>query len=227
MTGPARLHGLDTLRGLAVFLMLLFHFTYDLWLFGHVSDEFFRTPFWWGLPRFIVFVFFWCVGASLELVHGQAIRWRAFWRRWFKLLGLALLISLATYLTFPKSWIFMGTIHCIALVSILALPFLHWPKLRLPTFFLILIAQYALGFDIAWLATFFPQQTMDFIPPYPWFWVVLLGMMTGPWVLQHWRLPAHPLFEFLGRHALLIYLIHQALFYALFSLVAWTFAPRA
>jgi uncharacterized membrane protein len=223
----SRYHGLDILRGLAVFLMLLFHFTYDLWLFNHVSDEFFRTPFWWGLPRFIVFVFFWCVGASLELVHGKGIRWPSFWRRWLKLLLLALIISGATYFTFPKSWIFMGTIHCIALVSILALPFLRWPMLRWPFLIIILIGQYLLSYDIAWVATFFPQQTMDFIPPYPWFWVVLLGLISGTWVLERWHARPHPFFEFLGRHALPIYLIHQALFYALFSLVAWTSGPQA
>jgi uncharacterized membrane protein len=63
---------------------------------------------------------------------------------------------------------------------------------------------------------------MDFIPPYPWFWVVLLGMISGSWILKLWpntlRVKA---LEVLGVHALKIYLIHQAFFYALFSLFAW------
>jgi uncharacterized membrane protein len=62
---------------------------------------------------------------------------------------------------------------------------------------------------------------MDFIPAYPWFWVTLLGMITGPWVLAKWPARANPPLEFLGKHALKIYLLHQPLFYGLAALVAW------
>lgn len=215
-----RLYGLDQIRGLAVLFMLIFHFTYDLMLFGHV-DLNFREGFWFFFPRLIVFMFLWSVGASLELVHGEEIKWRSFNKRLHKLLIIAAVISLATYVTFPRSWIFMGTIHCIALVSVMSLPFLRFKQARWPVMITILILQFGLGFGIKWMAGLIARPSMDFIPPYPWFWVTLLGMSTGPKVLalwpNKWRLK--PL-EFLGVHALKIYLIHQALFYGLFSLFA-------
>jgi uncharacterized membrane protein len=62
---------------------------------------------------------------------------------------------------------------------------------------------------------------MDFIPPYPWFWVTLLGMGTGRAVLSRWPEGLQlNFFRFLGQQALPIYLLHQPLFYALFSLIA-------
>lgn len=216
----ARHHGLDTLRGVAVLLMVIFHFVYDLWLFGYLSDHY-KQGFWYALPRVIVFIFLWCVGASLELTHRDGVMWASFRQRLLKLGGLALGISLVTYIFFPKTWIYFGTIHCIATVSVLALPFFYVRWARLPVLVAILIAQYQLGYSITWVGSHFPRHSMDFIPAYPWFWVTLLGMLTGPWVLSKWQPRANPPLEWAGRHALKIYLIHQPLFYSLISLMAW------
>jgi uncharacterized membrane protein len=211
--------GLDVIRGLSVALMLMFHFVYDLWLFGHVGPEY-RQGFWFMLPRFIVFLFLWCVGASLVLTHGEKIKWASYKKRLLKLALIALVISVATYIAFPANWIYFGTIHCIAVVSILALPFLRFPRLSLPIMLMIMTAQYGLGYDLKWVSKIIPKPAMDFIPFYPWFWVTLLGMITGRWVLERWPqfLNLNPL-AFLGRHALKIYLSHQVVFYAIFSLV--------
>jgi uncharacterized membrane protein len=162
------------------------------------------------------------VGASLELVHGSQIKWSSFNRRLAKLTLIALVISLVTYLLFPTVWIFMGTIHCIALVSLMALPFLKFKKARWPVMLGILILQFGFDFGVKWMARLISRPSMDFIPPYPWLWVVLLGMISGSWILKLWpnKLRVKAL-EVLGVHALKIYLIHQALFYALFSLFAW------
>lgn len=210
---------LDALRGLAVILMVIFHLTYDMWLFNLTTVDV-RQGFWYALPRFIVFLFLWCVGASLQITHGLDIHWPKYWRRLGKLVALAALISLVTYFTFPKSWIYFGTLHCIAGVTFFAIPFLLYPKARLPVLILILIAQYALGYDIAWVGTLFPRYSMDFIPVYPWFWVTLLGMITGPYLLPKLpqQFPLHKLFVWPGTHALKIYLIHQPLLYGICAL---------
>lgn len=212
--------GLDALRGVAVILMVIFHFTYDLKMYG-LNRVDFQSGFWYGLPRLIVFIFLWCVGASLQLVHGQGVHWRSYLKRLGKLAALAGLISLVTYIAFPETWVYMGTLHCIAGVTLLALPFIYFPKAKLPALVLILIAQYGLGYDIQWAASFFPHYSMDFIPIYPWVWVMLLGMLTGPWLLP--RLPAHfpgeKIFVWTGQGALKIYLLHQPLIYG--GLWAW------
>lgn len=215
MTLPTpRYRALDALRGLAVILMVIFHLTYDMWLFGLTTVNV-RAGFWYALPRFIVFLFLWCVGASLQLSHGKGIKWPSYLRRLAKLTLLAVLISLVTYFTFPKSWIYFGTLHCIAGVTLLAIPFLYYPRARLPVLLAILVCQYALGYDIAWMGKLFPKYSMDFIPVYPWFWVTLLGMLSAEWVLP--RLPRQfrgdGLLIWPGTHALKIYLLHQPLLY--------------
>lgn len=219
-TAPIRYPVLDALRGLAVILMVIFHATYDLWLFGLTSADV-RSGFWYALPRFIVFLFLWCVGAALQLTHQNGVKWKGYWQRLGKLVGLALIISIVTYFTFPKSWVYFGTLHCIAGVTFLALPFFFIPWARLPVMVLIMIGQYGLGYDIAWVGTHFPFYSMDFIPVYPWFWVTLLGMLTGPWVLHHLprQFPGQQLFIWPGTHALKIYLIHQPVLYGLCALV--------
>ena len=48
---------IDITRGFAVFLMIIFHFSYDLKLFGHVDIDFQNDLEWWVFPRIIVFLF--------------------------------------------------------------------------------------------------------------------------------------------------------------------------
>lgn len=207
---------LDALRGLAVILMIIFHATYDLSLF-RLIDLNVRVGFWYALPRFIVFLFLWCVGASLELTHGQSIKWPSYWQRLRKLTGLAIVISAVTYVLFPQSWVYFGTLHCIAGVTLMALPFFFFRWARWPALIAILVAQYILGYGIAWVGTLFPHYSMDFIPAYPWFWVTLLGMITGPTVLAKLprAFPGQQILIWPGTHALKIYLLHQPLLYGL------------
>ena len=48
MTKPRYLI-LDHIRGLAVVLMVFFHFSYDLNVFGFIKVDMFNDPFWFGL----------------------------------------------------------------------------------------------------------------------------------------------------------------------------------
>ncbi len=211
--------GLDALRGLAVWWMVIFHAAYDLKMFGHISINT-KEGFWYVFPRIIVFLFLWCVGAALQITHGDGVK-PHYWRRLGKLLSLAAVISFATWLTFPQNWIYFGTLHCIAAATLLALPFLRYPAWRLPVMLVIMIAQYGLNYGVAWTAQFFPRNSLDFIPVYPWFWVVLLGMLTGRAVLHRLpqQFPAQEVFVWPGLQALKIYLLHQPVIYG--TLLLW------
>jgi uncharacterized membrane protein len=217
---PARALLVDELRGLAIVLMIIFHFAYDLNIFGYVKINFSHDPFWWGLPRVIVFLFLLTVGISLCLAHKNEIKWRKFSFRLGKVVLCAALISITTYILFPESWIYFGTLHCIALTSIMAMPFLNSPRLSLLIFLALVIPSTIFKKNLPW--PILAHQSMDYIPPFPWFGIVLLGIFLFHYNI-HFRNPFFReyflfkdgirLMRFLGRHSLLIYLLHQPILF--------------
>lgn len=216
-----RANYLDSLRGIAVIWMVIFHTAYDLNMFQFVSWDF-STGFWYAFPRVIAFTFLFCVGASLNYTHRPRINWNSLIKRSQKLGLAALIISLSTYFMFPSNWIYFGTLHCIFMGSILGALLVNKRKLALVILILILIGQYALDFDIKWVSSLTKRQSMDFIPIYPWFWPILLGILIQPFlsklsILQ--EIKPNRYLNFLGQNSLKIYLIHQPVIFGLIWMI--------
>jgi uncharacterized membrane protein len=208
---------LDQLRGLAVVLMIFFHASYDLNLFGYIAIEPFHNPFWFGLPRLIVFLFLICVGIGLRSAYSQRLDWTKFWKRFSKLALCALIVSVSTYFLFPDRWIYFGTLHCIALCSLLALPLLNYPRLALVSAIVMLGFDFA-GYRIPWIKL--EHSSMDYIPLFPWIAVVWLGFFLHHAKLHQKHVPPIKFLEFLGKNSLVIYVIHQPLFFGLLTLIS-------
>jgi len=219
MAKKSRYPFLDFIRGVAVILMIIFHFSYDLNYFGAVSIDFLEDPFWYWFPRIIVFLFLISVGISTAIVHKAGIRWRLVKKRSLKLGILALIISFTTYIIFPKNWIYFGTLHCILASSLAALIFVYKPKLALLFSLIILISNTV--FRVIWghysvlsLSDWLNVKSLDYIPFYPWFGVVLLGIYLESLRFHQYRAFAWPKsITFLGKHSLVIYLIHQPILF--------------
>ncbi len=213
---------IDFLRGIAVILMIIFHFSYDLDLFGYVDINFLKDPFWWFFPRVIVFLFLISVGASLSLAHSKKIQWPNFNKRLLKLVACAIVITVSTYFMFPKNWIYFGTLHCIAGVSLLILPFINRPKISF-VFFLVFMVPAMLGYK--WPFWNMPHASMDYIPLLPWVGIGFLGISykhflmekTDQWLASA-SFPGKEMTLKMGRHSLLIYLVHQPLLFG----IVWT-----
>jgi len=206
---------LDSLRGMAVIWMIIFHFCYDMKMLGMLDWDF-SQGFWYVFPRVIAFTFLFCVGASLNFAHTPAINWKSLGKRSFKLALSALAVSVATYFIFPTQWVFFGTLQCILVGSILGALLVNHRKLALLLMLIILFLQYGAGYDIKWVSSIVQRPSMDFIPIYPWFWAVLLGILNGPYLSKNRHLgplKAPAFLKFLGTHSLKIYLIHQPLIY--------------
>lgn len=208
---------LDALRGLAVIWMIIFHAAYDLRLFRYIDWDF-SEGFWYGFPRVIAFTFLFCVGVSLNYVHSPKINWKSLKKRSFKLALAAGAVSLGTWLVYPSQWVYFGTLHCILAGSILGALVVNRRPLAWTLLILILVLQYGLDYDIRWVSSILQKPSMDFIPIYPWFWAILLGIISGPYLSRYsilMDLKAGQLLNFLGRHSLKIYLIHQPLIFGL------------
>jgi uncharacterized membrane protein len=236
---------IDIARGIAVAAMIVYHFAWDLSFFRLIATDIVAHPVWQLFARAIAASFLMLVGAGLVLAHGKGVRWRSFFKRLAVIAGAALLITLATSLAMPESYIFFGILHCIALASVLALPFLRAPGV-------VTLAAAAFAFAAPWLFTAPALDvpaldwlglgarlpaTNDYVPVFPWFGFVLVGVAATRLILRHApRLGSPPRgresrlrrgLAWSGRRSLIIYLAHQPVLLACLFLVARAVGPNA
>jgi uncharacterized membrane protein len=229
----ARLIPLDAARTLALVCMVIFHFTFDLALFGHIPGETMFQPFWHYFARMIAGSFLFLAGVSLWLAHGQGIRWPAFWRRFAKVGAAALLVTIMSIWFVPGGTIWFGILHAIAAASLLGLLFLRlpWP-VTLAIAAVIFAAAWgprSPAFNPLWLVWTGLAETRpnmgDYVPLIPWAAPALAGMAFAKAMrIDLWArsTPSRTvdLLTFPGRHSLVIYLIHQPILIGLFNLHA-------
>jgi len=224
--------GIDVLRGSAIAMMFIYHFCYDLSYYGLAKFDFYHVQGWIYFRIVIVSCFLLVVGMSLHLATRHGLNRQAYVRRLSWLLGYAAIVSLSSYLMFAERWIFFGILHFIALASIVGLLFrrFFWLNLWLGILVIIIGLRFSQPlFDqplLQWLGmvTRLPG-TEDYVPFFPWFGVVLLGMFLGKLMFD--RSPQRALIQWRtqgklsrlvalgGRHSLHIYMLHQPFFLAI------------
>jgi uncharacterized membrane protein len=213
---------------------VIFHFTFDLALFGHIPADTMSQPFWHYFARLIAGSFLFLSGIGLWLVHGQSIRWPAFWRRTARIAGAALLVTVASIWLVPGGPIWFGILHAIAVTGVVGLLALRLPW---PAILALAALIFAIGwsyrsaaFDPIWLVWTGLAETRpamgDYVPLLPWAAPALAGIAFARALridLWHRRAPSDLLdrLTFPGRHTLVIYLIHQPILIGLFNLHLW------
>nr|WP_281409353.1 heparan-alpha-glucosaminide N-acetyltransferase [Microvirga terricola] len=227
-----RWDAIDIARGIAIGAMIVYHFSWDVSFLHLIETDIIQIPAWRWFARGIAGSFLFLAGVGLALAHAQGFRRQAFLRRLAKVSGAAILVTAVTYFAFPESYIFFGILHCIAVSSILALPFLRMPP-----------ALVAVAAVLCFAAPWFPTSPVldqpwldwlglgasepianDYVPIFPWFGSVLMGIAVAKGVLPHkqtmalaqWRgtSPFWRLLIFAGRKSLPIYLLHQVVLLA-------------
>ena len=244
-SSAVRLWEVDTLRGIAVVFMVFYHFVWDLTFFGRYRADMLSGP-WNTFGRCIGATFIFLLGVSLTLSYSRrrpATARPAPWSsslftryvlRGSKLIGWGMVITLVTYVATPSTFVIFGILHLLGCAMILAYPFLlvH-PRISLIAGLLII----GVGIYVDRLLVPFPwllwlglaqrgRITSDYYPLLPWFGFALIGIWVGqrlyPGGMRCFALPdlAHvaPIraLSFLGRHSLVIYLVHQPVLLALF-----------
>ncbi len=235
-----RIEFLDFARGVALIAMTIFHFAFDLELFGFQEKGFITQPHWKYFARAIASSFLILTGFSLYLAHAGGVHWAKWRKRLLMIAGAALVITIATFFATPDQYIFFGILHQIAFASVVGLVFTHMPWMMTLLFagivFWIGQTTHLELFDPQWLwwtgLSAVTPNSSDFVPVFPWFSAPLLGIALAKLSSeQGWiNALAAPKFngklgrllKFLGRNSLVYYLIHQPIMIGL--ILAFAFA---
>ena len=238
MNSSTRLPMIDQIRGFAFILMAIFHFFFDIAFLLGVPIPMFTHPLWILFRMVIIFGFLSMVGVCLSLNYQRGFNRVNYQRRLLKLLIAALVITVTTAIIMPQIFIFFGIIHVILASSILALPFLMLGK-QYRLYYgalgvvLLVAGHYVQIFSpdsfFSWVWHTRPlPQTADYAPIIPWFGFVLLGIAAG-WNAEQWASKQYlPQFldvplQWCGRHALILYIVHQPILWAGFFIYIYLF----
>lgn len=228
---------LDLLRALAVLCMIFYHAAYDLQMFAGWEIDVLSG--WWKVfERVVAGTFLLLVGISFAISSDRTEpkkRPMKYLKRGLSILGCGLLVSIATYIVDPDTFVRFGVLHLIG-VSVLILPFfvrLGYLNLLI-ALFIFCIAPFITHFQVS-TNLFLPLglitssfTSVDYFPLIPWFAIILIGLVLGQtFYINHMQWRSHlPLpstlpwtLLWLSRHALLIYLLHQPILLLLIKLV--------
>ncbi len=241
----SRFDALDALRGLAMVWMTVFHFVFDLNHFGHVRQDFYADPFWTWQRTAILSLFLLCAGMGQAVAYRQGQTWARFWQRWWRIAACALLVSAGSYFMFPRSFIYVGVLHGMALMLVLARATAGWGGwLWLAGAVALLLHQVLPGWLVSvglgevfhtrwlnWLGLVIHKPvTEDYVPLLPWMAVVWWGLALGGLLqrkalaVARWqaRGRAARCLACLGRWSLSYYMLHQPVLIA--ALMVWGMA---
>ena len=227
----ARSDGIDPSRGTAIVWMTVFHFCFDLNHLGWLRQNFNTDPLWLWQRTAIVSLFLFCAGLSQAVAHEQGQEWPRFWRRWAQVAGCALLVTAGSWFMFPRTYIFFGVLHGIAVMLVIVRLTASWGLwLWLAGGLAILLGQVAPPLHAVWPGLEFLNRppfhwlglvsrkplTEDYVPIVPWLGVLWWGMASGKWllanrpaVLRGSLAPAAGGLAWLGRWSLSWYMLHQ------------------
>lgn len=219
-------HGeIDVLRAVAIVLMVIFHFVYDLKEFAGASVDY-QSPFWFFIGKASALLFIFISALSSGFSKSPV-------RRGLKVLFYGMAITVATFVFMREEYVRFGILHFLGVAMILS------PRLvRLPSWSL-----WSLAGASAVLGFWFKEQVLktglllpfglmydgfasiDYYPLFPYLAVTLLGILA---YRHFYAQRTKPLFSFklkskqikwLSRNSLAIYLVHQPLLLLIFFII--------
>ena len=236
MITKTRYNLIDTLRGLAIIAMVVYHGLWDLVNMYAVEIPWFGSQSAFVFQRSIRWAFLLLAGFSVQLGRKPL-------KRGLITLGCSVVISLVSMVVIPDTPIMFGVLTMIGLATMLTgllNPYMKklnpYIGLSLCVVLFLLTARIPQGFagpfmlprwlyanDLTALLGF-PYtgfNSSDYVPLIPWLFSYWMGYYIFGIFRKHKWLDAlcvlrlRPL-EFLGRHSLLIYMAHQPLLYGVF-----------
>jgi uncharacterized membrane protein len=236
---------LDILRGLALGIMILLHFLWDLDYFGiHPLDA--RIYQYQRIPQIM---FFSIIGICLVISKNNKLNQYKtinfdfvsyYICRGLKIFTIGVFISIFTLVFIPETPVIFGVMHFIGLSIIMSLLFYKFKYYNIifASFFIILgvfLRQFSFENPsiLHLILGFYPrniwQITIDYFPIIPWFGWILIGMFLGEVFYKNNKrifdfptinrpLKTIKLLSIFGQNSLIIYIIHQPIIAGLITI---------
>lgn len=226
----------DFLRGIAIIMMIMFHFLWDLNHFYNF-DIYASKGFWNIFQITTASLFLFLVGISITISNTNKNAGPIkYLKRGLKIFSFGLIITVVTKLIFPDSFVVFGILHLIGVSIIISYIFRKFTYLNLLfgiSFVVVgaLLKNYAVNFDWLFFLGLYSNRfySLDYFPIFPWFGVILIGMFFGNILYstnkRNFKLKnssenrAVKFVCFLGKKSLIIYLLHQIVLYGMFLIV--------
>ena len=205
-----RIVWVDSVRGLAVLGMVTYHFAWDLAFFNIGSIDL-----WWPVQWVVARTFLLISGVSLALAKSG---WKRQLARITIIMICAAVVTLGSMILTPRSPIVFGVLHLIVISTLVVAPVRQFPIGSLLIGGALIaggpfigrfqgrgILPTIIGYP-AWYDT-----SVDYYPIIPWAGYVFVGCFLGS-LISRYHLPRTGQLGFvtvLGRHALLLYIVHQ------------------
>ena len=227
-----RFFEVDALRGIAIVLMVIYHFFFDLDFFS-IHDFDMHSGLLVVIGRSAAILFIFLVGVSLTLSNSRASRSKPKnelfihnLKRGAGIFGWGLVITFVTATFLESGTIYFGILHLIGASIIISYPFLNYKRFNLIAGLVLLFAGILMDsayVNYPWLLWIGLKPhgfyTLDYFPLIPWFGLVLLGIYAGNSLYQDYkrsfrmcdceRNAVVKTLVYLGKKSLLIYLVHQ------------------
>ncbi len=215
---------IDFIRGIAIIMVVLFHLIFNLKFFYEFEMFDYKTGFWFWFGRIAAIVFMLMVGVATATVVNRKEKLAALkinLKRVGRLLGISLIISIATLIIFPGMTIWFGILHLMGTGILLSLPLarLRWVNV-IAGVGILFLSEPVGGIEIKHMA-FLPFgitpntfASLDYYPLIPWLGVILIGNGMGNLLYKKFvQLRGPKAWEkgmaVLGKNSLWIYLVHQ------------------
>ncbi len=185
-TMPQRSTDIDILRSVAIVMMVTYHAAYDLHVYRGWGIDVFGMP-WTILARTSACIFLVLVGLCFVISWERKPFWRNVVHRTGRILAYACIVSVATYIADPVSYVRFGILHLIGATALLLPLFVKLRAWNCLLGILIIVVSTQLGDLIRGKSVLLLPLgitppgfvSVDYFPVFPWFGVILVGMALG------------------------------------------------